>query len=82
MTQRAGFVNLLGVVISIIIVKSKMYICQEKILEESVTDLVSTMIKVGVICGMNYLFQMKQKSVTIKYKFNSFGHNFKRYDNK
>lgn len=26
---------------------------------------------------MNYLFQMKQKSVTIKYKFNSFGHNFK-----
>lgn len=26
---------------------------------------------------MNYLFQMKQKSVTIKYKFNAFGHNFK-----
>lgn len=23
---------------------------------------------------MNYLFQMKQKSVTIKYKFNAFGH--------
>lgn len=54
-----------------------MYICQEKILEESVTNRVSTMIKVSVICGMNYLFQMKQKSVTIKYKFNSFGHNFK-----
>lgn len=54
-----------------------MYICQEKILEEYVTDLVSTMIKISVICGMNYLFQMKQKSVTIKYKFNAFGHNFK-----
>lgn len=66
MTQRAGFVNLLGVVISIIIVKSKMYIYQEKILEESVTDLVSTMIKVSVICGMSYLFLMKQKSVQIK----------------
>lgn len=26
---------------------------------------------------MNYLFLMKQKSVTIKYKFNAFGHNFK-----
>lgn len=43
-----------------------MYICQEKILEESVTDLVSTMIKVGVICGMNYLFLMNQKNVIIK----------------
>lgn len=43
-----------------------MYICQEKILEESVTDLVSTMIKVSVICGMSYLFLMKQKSVQIK----------------
>lgn len=32
---------------------------------------------IDAICGMNYLFQMKQKSVTIKYKFNSFGHNFK-----
>lgn len=57
-----------------------MYICQEKILEESVTDLVSTMIMIDAICGMNYLFQMKQKSVTIKYKFNAFGHNFKRYE--
>lgn len=54
-----------------------MYICQEKILEESVTDLASTMIMIDAICGMNYLFQMKQKSVTIKYKFNAFGHNFK-----
>lgn len=26
---------------------------------------------------MSYLFLMKQKSVTIKYKFNAFGHNFK-----
>lgn len=25
---------------------------------------------IDAICGMNYLFQMKQKSVTIKYKFN------------
>ena len=32
---------------------------------------------IDAICGMNYLFQMKQKSVTIKYKFNAFGHNFK-----
>ena len=43
-----------------------MYICQEKILEESVTDLASTMIMIDAICGMNYLFQMKQKSVQIK----------------
>lgn len=35
------------------------------------------MIMIDAICGMNYLFQMKQKSVTIKYKFNAFGHNFK-----
>lgn len=50
-----------------------MYICQEKILEESVTDLVSTMIKVSVICGTKFLFLMNQKSVIIKYMFNSFG---------
>lgn len=31
----------------------------------------------GAICGMNFLYQTKQKSVTIKYKFNAFGHNFK-----
>lgn len=54
-----------------------MYICQEKILEESVTDRVSTMMKVSVICGTKFLFLMNQKSVTIKYKFNAFGHNFK-----
>nr|DAV48896.1 MAG TPA: adenylosuccinate synthetase [Caudoviricetes sp.] len=43
-----------------------MYICQEKILEESVTDRVSTMMKVSVICGTKFLFLMNQKSVIIK----------------
>nr|DAD97830.1 MAG TPA: hypothetical protein [Myoviridae sp. ctkmZ20]DAF35809.1 MAG TPA: hypothetical protein [Caudoviricetes sp.]DAF72455.1 MAG TPA: hypothetical protein [Caudoviricetes sp.] len=32
------------------------------------------MIKVSVICGMSYLFLMKQKSVKIKQMFNRLGH--------
>ena len=41
-----------------------------KILEEFVIDHVSIMTKVSVICGMNYLFLMKQRNVIINRSFN------------